>query len=153
MAKKNYLIKGLSGTGKSTVCKELQERGYEAVEADQEFGFYDGEKEFLNFKWDKSKVEKFLNNSEKDIAFVCGGSMNDKEFLHLFSKVFTLHVDNETLTHRLLNRPDGNWVNRPQDLARLLEWNEGNSRRKDLIFIDSSSPAEKVVDSILENTQ
>ena len=36
----NYLIEGVSGTGKTTVCEELKNRGYKAVEADEEIAHY-----------------------------------------------------------------------------------------------------------------
>lgn len=34
MGIRNYLIEGLSGTGKTSVCNELQQRGYHAVHGD-----------------------------------------------------------------------------------------------------------------------
>ncbi len=33
---RNYLIEGVSGTGKTSVCEELQRRGYHAVHGDRE---------------------------------------------------------------------------------------------------------------------
>ncbi|WP_244364379.1 AAA family ATPase [Paenibacillus cellulositrophicus] len=35
MGIRNYLIEGVSGTGKTSVCKELQRRGYHAIHGDQ----------------------------------------------------------------------------------------------------------------------
>src|SRR4051812_29099481 len=107
----NYLIEGISGTGKSAVCDELQKRGYKALEADQIFGFYGDPttglptnvEHQLNWIWDKNKVAEILNKGEEDI-FVCGGAMNQNNFTEYFSKIFTLHVDDETLKNRLLKR-------------------------------------------------
>jgi broad-specificity NMP kinase len=39
MAKKNYLVEGVSGTGKSSVCDELQRRGYKAINGDKELAY------------------------------------------------------------------------------------------------------------------
>jgi len=39
MAKKNYLVEGVSGTGKSSVRYELQRRGYEAINGDKELAY------------------------------------------------------------------------------------------------------------------
>jgi broad-specificity NMP kinase len=39
MAKRNYLIEGGSGTGKSSVCHELQKRGYKAINGDRELAY------------------------------------------------------------------------------------------------------------------
>jgi len=36
MGKKNYLIEGVSGTGKTAVCYELQRRGFHTVNGDRE---------------------------------------------------------------------------------------------------------------------
>ena len=36
MGRRNYLIEGLSGTGKTSVCDELQRRGYHAIHGDRE---------------------------------------------------------------------------------------------------------------------
>jgi broad-specificity NMP kinase len=32
----NYLIEGVSGTGKSSVCNELRRRGYHSIKGDRE---------------------------------------------------------------------------------------------------------------------
>jgi hypothetical protein len=39
MGIRNYLIEGVSGTGKSSVGKELQRRGYHAVNGDRELAY------------------------------------------------------------------------------------------------------------------
>ena len=36
MGIRNYLIEGVSGTGKTSVCKELRRRGYHAINGDNE---------------------------------------------------------------------------------------------------------------------
>ena len=35
----NYLVEGVSGTGKTSVCDELQRRGYQAVHGDRELAY------------------------------------------------------------------------------------------------------------------
>lgn len=39
MARRNYLIEGVSGGGKTAVCTELQRRGYEAIHGDRELAY------------------------------------------------------------------------------------------------------------------
>jgi broad-specificity NMP kinase len=46
MAKKNYLVEGVSGTGKSSVCDELQRRGYKAINGDRELAYQGGARPF-----------------------------------------------------------------------------------------------------------
>lgn len=36
MGVRNYLVEGVSGTGKTSVCRELQRRGHHAVNGDTE---------------------------------------------------------------------------------------------------------------------
>lgn len=35
----NYLIEGVSGAGKTTVCDELHRRGYQAIHGDRELAY------------------------------------------------------------------------------------------------------------------
>jgi broad-specificity NMP kinase len=39
MGMRDYLIEGVSGTGKTSVCKELQRRGYRAINGDRELAY------------------------------------------------------------------------------------------------------------------
>jgi hypothetical protein len=39
MGKRNYLIEGVSGTGKTSVCQELRRRGYLAINGDRELAY------------------------------------------------------------------------------------------------------------------
>lgn len=39
MGVKNYLIAGVSCAGKTTVCDELQRRGYHAIDGDEELAY------------------------------------------------------------------------------------------------------------------
>lgn len=44
MGRRNYLIEGVSGTGKTAVCTELQRRGYQVIHGDLEL-VYQGDPE------------------------------------------------------------------------------------------------------------
>jgi broad-specificity NMP kinase len=39
MGVRNYLIEGVSGTGKTSVCNELRRRGYHAINGDRELSY------------------------------------------------------------------------------------------------------------------
>jgi hypothetical protein len=39
MGKRNYLIEGVSGAGKTSVCQELRRRGYVAINGDRELAY------------------------------------------------------------------------------------------------------------------
>jgi broad-specificity NMP kinase len=41
MGVRNYLIEGVSGTGKTSVCDELQQRGYQTIHGNRELAYQD----------------------------------------------------------------------------------------------------------------
>jgi broad-specificity NMP kinase len=118
MAKRNYLIEGGSGTGKSSVCRELRKRGYKAIDGDNELA-YQGDPEtgrrtegvsHEHHIWDVDKGRERAANKEDEVAFFCGGSRNFDKFMDVFDKVFVLDVDTRTLKQRLDGRAADDWV-------------------------------------------
>ena len=103
MAKRNYLIEGVSGAGKSSVCMELRRLGYQAIDGDNELA-YQGDPEtgapvssvgagvpaHETHIWDVNKVKQIINNKNTEVAFFCGGSRNFSKFIDLFDGVFIL---------------------------------------------------------------
>jgi|SRR3989344_3787547 len=159
---KIYLIEGVSGTGKTTVCEELHRRGYKAVEADEEIAHYADPKTGLptdekipdNWIWNKEKFNTAIAQEGDDPIFICGGAMNQEDFKHHFNKVFTLHIDDETLTYRLLNRTNNDFGKKPNELALQLEWNRGAvtySQERGTTLVDATKPINEVVNEILKN--
>ena len=99
MAKHNYLIEGVSGSGKSSVCAELQRHGYHAVDADTLSYFGDPKSGspvdveiHANWLWNKGKMTALLNNAEERL-FICGGARNRNQFIDRFKKIFYLTID------------------------------------------------------------
>jgi broad-specificity NMP kinase len=159
----NYLIEGLSGTGKTSVCDELQRRGYQAIHGDRELA-YQGDPEtgeatddsgHEHHIWDVDRVGALV--ADKDVAetFFCGGSRNFPKFIDLFDGVFVLDLDLETLNRRLDARPDSDWGGgKPVErefIARLHA--TGEDIPKDGIRIDASAPLSRVVDEILQKAK
>lgn len=171
-----YHIAGPSGSGKSTVGKILQQRGFKVIETDSEdglSGWYNSDtsekaietppqpypKEWVDvhrWLWDKSKMNELLSSTGTEPVFFCGGAFNEKDFYGSFEKRFGLCVDKDTMTERLQLREPERWANGSAELTRQLEWNE---KFKDFciasgaIVIDSSVPADDVVDTILSHIQ
>ena len=160
--KKIYLIEGISGTGKTTVCQELQKRGYRAIEADEDIAHYADPKTGLptnekipdNWIWNKEKFNKAIKQKGDTHIFICGGAMNQEDFKHHFKKVFSLHIDDETLKYRLLNRTNNDFGKHPDELTLQLEWNKGAvkySEERGTILIDATNPVSDVVDEVLSH--
>jgi broad-specificity NMP kinase len=159
MAKRNYLIEGSSGTGKSAVYRELRKRGYTAIDGDDELA-YRGDPEtgeriqapgFQYHIWDVGKVRAIVANQEDEVAFFCGGSRNLQKFIDVFDKVFVLDVDIETLRERLDRRTADDWdvndsVNNTEFVLRLHATKEALPEG---IAINTARPINDVVDTIL----
>ena len=161
MAKRNYLIEGGSGTGKSAVWEELQKRGYKAINGDREL-VYKGDPEtgkrtesigFEYHKWDVDKVKEIVANKADEVAFFCGGSRNFHKFIDLFDKVFVLHVDLETLKQRLEKRDADDWGGNIEEKEFILRLHAANNTIPKGIVIDTALPLSKVVDAILESIE
>ena len=158
MGRKNYLIEGLSGTGKTSVCDELQRRGYHAVHGDRGLA-YRGDPEtgepmegfgHEHHIWDVEKVRSLVDDQTHAATFFCGGSGNVSKFIELFDGVFVLNVDLPTLHRRLDARPDEEWGGGvPVERELIVGWYQMNADVPEGIPIDATAPIERVVDEIL----
>jgi len=159
MGRTNYLVEGLSGTGKTSVCDELLRRGHHAIHGDRELAYVgdpdtgepvaDGGHE--NHLWDVGRVRALVADQRAAATFFCGGSRNFSQFVDLFDGVFVLVVDLATLNRRLDARPDDEWgggVPTPRDL--IAGWHRtGQDVPQGSIVIDATAPVDQVVDEIL----
>jgi hypothetical protein len=158
MGVRNYLIEGVSGTGKTAVCEDLRRRGYHAINGDRELS-YQGDPEtgapldgFVHEHhiWDVDKVRSLVADKCDAISFFCGGSRNFSRFIDLFDEVFVLDVDLDTLNRRLAGRPEDEWGGRSSErelIARLHATKEDVPRNA--VRIDATAPIAAVVDAIL----
>jgi energy-coupling factor transporter ATP-binding protein EcfA2 len=103
-----YLITGRSGSGKSTIFRELNKRGFETYDGDRVPGLsgwtdlktkqrieadYPGDDHIGKFTWDwDGKILRDLIGRPGDI-FLCGNADNATNFYPLFDKVFILTLE------------------------------------------------------------
>jgi hypothetical protein len=162
MGVRNYLIEGVSCTGKSAVCKELQRRGHHAIHGDRELAYQgdpDTGKPMDSFAhehhiWDVAKVRALVANQDEAVTFFCGGSRNFSSFIDLFDAIFVLEVDSDTLKLRLDERPEDEWGGRQAERKLILRMQR---TREDIppngITIDATAPIARVVDEILRQAE
>lgn len=162
MGVKNYLIEGVSGTGKTAVCDELRRRGYHSIHGDRELAYQGDPKTgepldghaHEHHIWDVDKVRALVADQSHAATFLCGGSRNFDRFIDLFDGVFVLEVDLDTLKRRLAGRPEDEWGGRARErefVVRLHATKEDIP--KNAIIIDATPPISCVVDAILENAK
>jgi len=159
MGIRNYLIEGVSGTGKTTVCKELQRRGYHAIHGDRELA-YQGDPEsgaptdsrtHEHHIWHVDKVRALVANRDEAVTFFCGGSRNFSKFIDLFDGVFVLEVDADTLSRRLDERPENEWGGKQAERELILRLHQTKEDTpKNGMTVDATAPIARVVDEIIE---
>ena len=163
MGIKNYLIDGVSCAGKTTVCNELQRRGYHAIHGDEALAYWGdlqtGEPvggrpdEQRTWIWDVEKVSALVADHTHAVTFFCGGSRNSDRFISLFDEVFVLEIDLDTLNRRLAARPEDEWggtASEGESFARLQHATK-EGLPTNAIIIDTTAPLSSIVDTILEH--
>ncbi|MCX5493805.1 AAA family ATPase [Kaistia dalseonensis] len=169
MGVRNYLIEGVSGSGKTSVASELQRRGHHVVHGDRELAYQgdpetgeplssaarDGSGGDVAFEhrhhiWDVDKVRSLVADQSHPITFFCGGSRNFHRFIGWFDDVFVLSIDPDTLESRLADRPHDEFGGTPEQRAfiRLLHGAQDNVPAT-ATAIDATAPLMSVVDDIL----
>lgn len=161
MGRRNYLIEGVSGTGKTSVCRELQRRGRHAINGDTELAYQgdpvtgeptDGASH-ENHLWHVDRVAALVADQSQPASYFCGGSRNHSRFRHLFDEVFVLDVDANTLDRRLAARPTDEFGGTAEQRRFVAELHR--TRRDlptDAVIIDATAPLIEVVDEILRLT-
>ncbi|MDX8342246.1 nucleoside kinase [Rossellomorea sp. YZS02] len=131
MGVRNYLIEGVSCTGKPTDTASHE-----------------------NHIWDVEKVKALVDNKNEPVTFFCGGSRNFSTFIDLFDGVFVLEVDRETLNQRLDERPDNEFGGKKSErelIAHLHQTKEDIPENG--IIIDATEPIGHVVDAVIREVE
>jgi broad-specificity NMP kinase len=161
---RNYLVEGVSCSGKTSVCSELQRRGHHAIHGDRELA-YSGDpatgmptaraltspgERHKHHIWDVRRVQSLVAEQSRRATFFCGGSRNFSKFIHLFDEVFVLDVDADTLKRRLDQRPDDDWGATPEERQLTLKCHQSKEDvPKRGIVLDATVPLSRLVDEIL----
>ncbi len=165
----------MSGVGKSTIREELQKRGFEAHDTDEDDittwhnnktgqpthrpdAIEDRTKEWYedhNWMMSLTKVQELAKLAMKKPIFLCGITSNDKDLWDLFDKAICLTVDEATLKHRLVTRTTNDFGKSPDELANILSWHkesEENYKKMGAIMLDATQPPFRIVNQIIDST-
>jgi shikimate kinase len=169
-------ITGISGAGKSEVCKQLKRRRYSAFGTDEDgiSAWYDTNGYLVDMpprdiwrtnewqtthRWCYSpeRLEGLAAKAVDTTVFVCGSAANENEVWNLFSQVICLFLDNEDeLCRRLNERSENGFGKEPHELAAILSWNKTNKSnyiRFGATMVDANQTIEKVVDDVINAAQ
>ncbi|PIQ91742.1 MAG: hypothetical protein COV70_02100 [Parcubacteria group bacterium CG11_big_fil_rev_8_21_14_0_20_39_22] len=170
---KKIFITGISGTGKTTIAKELEKKGVYTIDVDEVEGLCTwidknrGQKasddailndEFVsNHEWVCSVPQLIeLMNKGDDVVVILGSPSNQKDFLHLFDKVLLLQCPPEVFIERIEMRTNNEFGKDKTAQKLILGWYEDFEKEMldiGAIPIDATQPTDDVVEQVLKKIQ
>jgi RNase adaptor protein for sRNA GlmZ degradation len=114
---KRVLLTGMSGTGKSSVIRELAALGHKAIDTD------DGWCEQLpggRQRWREDAIARLLDTEDADVLFIAGCEENQVRFHPRFDLIILLSAPAPTLIERLAARTGNPYGTAPGDMDRIL---------------------------------
>jgi dephospho-CoA kinase len=115
---KRVLLTGMSGTGKTSVVRELGNRGYKAIDTDDGWvePLADGRQ-----RWRADAIQRLLDTEDADVLFIAGCEENQAQFHSRFDHIVLLSAPLDTLVERLATRTDNPYGKAPEERARFLD--------------------------------
>ena len=160
MGVRNYLVEGVSASGKTSVCRELLRRGYHAINGDTELAYQGDPRtgeptdtaDHEHHLWDVDLVRTIAADGHARATFFCGGSRNFHQFLGVFDEVFLLDIDADTLKQRLGQRPPDEWGSKPSERDLIVRLHATSADIPTAgVVIDATRPLANVVNEILSH--
>lgn len=169
-----FWITGSAGTGKSTVCSALKEKGYIAYDVDNdglarwtnlENGFVHPKSsvkkehrtaEFIKTHgWfvPKSTIEAINKESDGKLGFICGALDNYEESKDLFNGIIALYVDEDTIKDRFSSRSSREWGTQAHEVKQTIDRHQtiyDTWKSMGAIIVNSSLPMDEEIDQILQ---
>ena len=139
----------MSGTGKSSVIRELVVRGYKAVYTDD--GWSEPQPDGRQ-RWREDAIQALLATEDADVLFVAGCEENQVRFRSQFDHIVLLSAPIETLIARLATRTNNSYGKAPEELRRFIddvETVEPLLRRVANHEVRTTAPLNEVVTTIL----
>ena len=144
------LITGMSGTGKSTALRHLEQRGHTVVDTDSDAWsrwvfLPDGSTDWI---WREQQVAQLLTEHENGHLFVAGCKSNQGRFYPMFDHVVLLSAPVAVLMTRIAERTDNPYGKREHERDAILEnlaTVEPLLRATATAEIDAAAPIDEVI--------
>ncbi len=169
--KRKYLVTGVAGSGKTSLCRALEQMSYEAYDIEDIEGMFamyrkdtgelyvdyeNGDPEKIkNSEWrcHVEKLQDLLSRQKSERAFYCGVASNMDDLFPLFDKVIVLSVKSEALHARLLSREGtedmGNTEESRQMVLGWKAWWEEEMENKGAIVVKAEGSPVEVVQRVV----
>lgn len=167
-----YLITGVAGTGKSTLAKELRDRGFAAYDTEEGFSYHINKKtgeraiypanpspewyEQHERVFDEKILENLFKKHQNENLFISSITANQSKYYPDFDKIFLLTAPNDVIIHRLGTRTNNYFGRHPLELQRVIgrhEQFDDELKAIGAVVIDSTQPIKAVAEAILSQTK
>ena len=114
---KRILLTGMSGTGKSSVIRELAALGHKVIDTDDGWceRMRDGRQ-----RWREDAIARLLDTEDADVLFIAGCEENQVRFHPRFDLIILLSAPAQTMIERLAARTGNPYGKAPGDMDRVL---------------------------------
>ncbi len=168
---KKYLITGVTGSGKSSICRKLVAMGYESYDIEDMEGMFamyrKGTKEIFddfdnsdpekikNSEWlcDVDKLKELLARQEKEVAFYCGVASNMDDLISLFDRVILLKASPDVLYKRLASREGTDDMGATEESRQAVlgwkDWWENEMEEKGAIALSADGSLDEVAETVI----
>lgn len=166
-----HLIRGLEGTGKTTLRSVLSDRGYAAIDSDRYPGLcqwvhpdtgepvakapdYVDERWVRSYRfiWSPERMRELIDLYEGRMAFICGSATNVQDFYGILGLRFYLWASDGTVARRLQERNPVLWRYGSNELTRRLRNNRSDRTEAILngdIVLNAELPIEEVATDLM----
>lgn len=161
-----YLITGRQGSGKTTLIKILQDRGFAAYNTDdlpeatklqdnssgEVIDWPDGKVDWSKYSWNwqRNEIEKLLHSA--DNVFIGAVVSNQTEFYELFDQIFVITLSSDSLRLRLESHEHASH-HLPGVIERILADHQAKQQsfiNEGAIPINGERPPADIADNLLE---
>lgn len=171
------LITGTSGSGKSTVGRELKRLGFDVIETDQDtfaglsiaYWMSKTSGEGVHMPWPPSEgwhnandwvwridiLAQRLAAGTGGVVLACGDARNKQEAFSLFDKVFVLTASDRLLRERILARQDNYFGKSEAEFAWVVNQNRlivDEVLQSGSTPLDANRPPSEIIQDILAET-
>ena len=158
---KRVLLTGMSGTGKSTLIRELAALGHKAIDADSdEWSEWvnvagdgpEGPTAGRDWVWREDRIQRLLSTEDVDVLFVSGCASNQGNFHAQFDHIVLLSAPVGLIVERLATRTNNPYGKHPDEIAQVLRYVqtvEPLLRRSASLEADTSAPVAQLIETLL----